>query len=216
MSYPPKVQAMIEELKLIKTDLSGAHMIVSLDGIKDLPETLEILSSISSEDKIRLQASLHHSFERRDFTRVNVLFSYISLFSELDQLEIKNKVAQDFQVYLKGYQNENEINRIYTHPGFSSLINDLNNVDLTALQFELFSFLHLDNKTNTGKKLAKIQKKLPLTEEQHEQVNRYLDEIKIDIEQDAMLEKKRNKTALVLVLIGLAIIIRILLRLASE
>lgn len=196
MGYPPKVQAMLERLKLIKTDLSDVNMMVSLEGVKDLPETLEILSSISSEDKMRLQVSLQHSFEKRDLTRVNVLYSYVSLFSELDQLDLKNKVAQDFQVYLKGYQNENEINRIYTHPGFSSLIIDLNSVDLTALQFELFSFLHLDNKTSTGKKLAKIQKKLPLTEEQHEEVNRYLDEIKIDMEQDAMLEKKEIKLLL--------------------
>lgn len=216
MGYPPKVQAMLERLKLIKTDLSDVHMIVSLEGVKDLPETLEILSSINSEDKMRLQAILHHSFEKRDLTKISALFSYVSLFSELDQMEIKNEVAQDFQVYLKAYQDENDLNRIFTHPGFSSLIIALNSKDLTDLQFELFSFFHLDNKTNTGKRLAKIQKTLPLSEDQHEQVNRYLDEIKAEIEQNATEEKKRNKTALVLVLIGLVLIIRVLLRLARD
>ncbi|MCC6702227.1 MAG: hypothetical protein IT221_11935 [Fluviicola sp.] len=216
MGYPPKVQAMLERLKLIKTDLSDVHMMVSLEGVKDLPETLEILSSINSEDKMRLQAILHHSFEKRDLTKISALFSYVSLFSELDQMEIKNEVAQDFQVYLKAYQDENDLNRIFTHPGFSSLIIALNSKDLTDLQFELFSFFHLDNKTNTGKKLAKIQKTLPLSEDQHEQVNRYLDEIKAEIEQNATEEKKRNKTALVLVLIGIVLIIRVLLRLARD
>lgn len=216
MGYPPKVQAMLERLKLIKTDLSDVHMMVSLEGVKDLPETLEILSSINSEDKMRLQAILHHSFEKRDLTKISALFSYVSLFSELDQMEIKNEVAQDFQVYLKAYQDENDLNRIFTHPGFSSLIIALNSKDLTDLQFELFSFFHLDNKTNTGKKLAKIQKTLPLSEDQHEQVNRYLYEIKAEIEQNATEEKKRNKTALVLVLIGIVLIIRVLLRLARD
>jgi hypothetical protein len=215
--HPPKVQAMLERLKLIKTDLSEVNMIVSLDSVKDLPETAEILSSINSEDKTRLQTALHHSFEKRDLTQVSALYSYISLFSESDQLQIKREVAQDFKVYLKAYQNENDLNAVFTHPGFSRLIIDLNDRELTDLQFELFSFFHLDNKTNTGKKMAKIQKNLPLSDDQRGQVIQYMDEIKTEKEQNATEEKKRNKATIIFGILGLVLlIIRVLLRLSRD
>lgn len=192
-------------------------MIVSLDGVRDLPETAELISSINSEDKIRLQKALHHSFEKRDLAKVSTLYSYISLFSESDELEIKSEVVKDFQLYVRGYNNEDDLNSIFTHPVFPNLIIAINDKELTDLQFELFSFFHLDNKTNTGKKIARIQKSLPLSEDQRGKVIRYLDEIKIEKEQNASEEKKRSKTALIFGLIGLAlIIIRILLRLARD
>lgn len=208
---------MLDRLKLIKTDLSEIHMIVSLDGISDLPETAELLSSINSEDKARLQNALRHSFEKRDLARVSALYSYVSLFSESDQLQIKSEVVQDFQVYLKAYQNENDLNGIFTHPGFSNLIIALNDKGLTDLQFELFSFFHLDDKTNTGKKMARIQKNLPLSEDQRDQIIQYLEDMKAEKEQNAVEEKKRSKTALIFGIIGLTLlIIRVLLRLARD
>lgn len=193
-------------------------MIVSLDGgIRDLPETTEILSSISLEDKVRLQTALHHSFEKRDLTKVSALYSYISLFPESDQLQLKSEVAQDFQLYIRGYNNEDDLTGVFIHPGFSGLITSLNNRELTDLQFELFSFFHLDNKTIVGKKIANIQKNLPLSEDQRGQVIRYLDEMKAEKEQNASDEKKRSKTALIFGLIGLTLlIIRVLLRLARD
>jgi hypothetical protein len=215
--HPPKVQAMLERLKLIKTDLSGVNMIVSLEGVRDLPETSEILSSIHSDDIMRLRTALHHSFEKRDLTRASALYSYVSLLPESDQLQIKAEVVQDFQVYLKAYQNENDLNGIFTHAGFSNLIIALNNKELTDLQFELFSFFHLDNKTSTGKKMARIQKNLPLSEVQRGQVIQYLDEIKAEKEQNAVEEKKRSKAALIFGILGLTLlIIRVILRLSRD
>ncbi len=208
---------MLDRLKLIKTDLSEVNMIVSLEGIRDLPETAELLSSINSEDKTRLQKALQYSFEQRDLAKVSALYSYISLFSESDQLQLKSEVIKDFQLYIRGYTNEDDLNRIFTHPGFSNLIIAINSKALTDLQFELFSFFHLDNKTNVGKKIARIQKNFPLSEDQRGQIIRYLDEMKAEKEQNASEEKKRSKTALIFGLIGLAlIIIRVLLRLARD
>lgn len=209
---------MLDRMKLIKTNLSEVNMIISPDGdVRNLPETAELLSSINSEDKIRLQTALHHAFEKRDLTKVSALYSYLSLFPESDQLHIKNEVVKDFQLYIKGYQNENDLNGVFTHPGFSNLISTINSKELTDLQFELFSFFHLDNKSTSGKKIARIQKNLPLSEDQHEQVVRYLNEMKVEKEQNASEEKKRNKTALIFGIIGLTfLIVRVLLRLARD
>lgn len=212
-----KVRAMLDLLNLIKTDLSEVNMIVSLDGVRDLPETAELLSSINSEDKTHLQKALNLSFEKRDLTKVSALYSYVSLFSQSDQLEIKEGVVKDFQIYFRTYQNEIDLNGIFTHPGFSNLIHAINNKELTDLQFELFSFFHLDNKTLIGKKIAKIQKSLPLSEDQRDQVVRYLDEVKAEKEQAISAEKKRSKTALIFGILGLTLlIIRLILRLARD
>ncbi len=208
---------MLERIQLIKTDLSEVNMIVSLEGIRDLPETAELLSSINLEDKTRLQTALSNSFEKRNLAKVSALYSYVSLLPEADQLQIKKEVVQDFQLYIRGYQNENELNAIFTHPVFANLIIALHNRELTDLQFELFSFFYLDNKTIIGKKIARIQKNLPLSEDQREQVIRYLDEMKAEKEQNATDEKKRRKTALIFGLIGFAlIVIRVLLYLARD
>lgn len=209
---------MLSRMELIKTDLSEVTMSVSLDGnVKDLPETKEILSTINSEDKTRLLTALNDAFTKRDLTKVSALYSYIVLFSESDQLEIKGETLQDFQLYIRGHKDEDELNEIFTHPGFSTLIHALNNKDLTDLQFRLFTRYHLENKTNVGRKIAGIQKNLPLNEGQKSEVIQYLDEIKAEKQKNDSTENKNSNKALVWTIVAVAlIIIRILLRLSRD
>lgn len=209
---------MLGRLQLLKTDLSGVSMSVSLEGnIKDLPEVTELLTSVNSEDRTRLLTALHESFEKRDLTKVSALYSYIALFSETDQLAIKRETLQDFQLYIRGHKNEDELNDIFTHPGFSTLINALNNEDLTDLQFRLFERYHLENKTSIGRRIAGVQKNLPLTKEQRAAVVKYLDDIKAEKQKNDSAENKRSNTALIWGMVGIVlIIIRILLRLSRD
>ena len=209
---------MLERMQLIKTDLSGVSMSVSLDGnVKDLPETTEILISVNSEDKMRLLTALHESFEKRNLTKVSALYSYIVLFPETDQLEIKRETLQDFQLYIRGHKNEDELNEIFTHPGFSTLVNALNNEDLTNLQFRLFERYHLENKTTIGRKIAGVQKNLPLSKEQREAVVKYLDDIKAERQKSDEIYNKSSNKALIWTIVAVAlIIIRILLRLSRD
>lgn len=211
-NHPPRVRAALERIQLIKTDLSGVNMSVSLDGpVGSLPETTEILSSINSEDKTRLLTALNDAFEKRDLTKVSALYSYAVLFQEADKLEIKAETLQNFQVYLRGHKDFDEMNAIFTHPGFSNLVLALNNKDLTDLQFRLFARYHLENKTTIGKKIAGIQKNFPLTREQWAEVVNYLEEIKLEKEK---VEKKKNhtRTIILVVLIITLFIIRMALR----
>ncbi len=209
---------MLERVRLIKSDLSGVHISVSLDGnVKNLPEVAEILSSINSEDKTRLLTALHEAFEQRDLTKVTALYSYIVLFSESDQLEIKRETLQDFQLYIRGHKNEDELNDIFTHPGFSTLVNALNNQDLTDLQFRLFERYHIENKTNIGRKVAIVQKNLPLSEEQRAGVIQYLEEMKAEKQKNDAIEEKKSNKALIWTIVGIALlVIRILLRLSRD
>lgn len=209
---------MLERMQLVKTDLSGITMSVSLDGnVKDLPEVKEIRSSIDPEDKVRLLAALHEAFEKRDLTKVSALYSYMVLFSESDQLEIKRETLQDFQLYIRSHKDEDELNDIFTHPGFSTLINSLDNQDLTDLQFRLFERYHIENKTNIGRKVAGVQKGLPLREEQRAAVVQYLEEIKAERQKNDAIENKNSNKALIWTIVGIAlIVIRILLRLSRD
>lgn len=193
-------------------------MSVSLEGnIRNLPETTEILASVNSEDKSRLLAALHESFEKRDLTKVSALYSYIVLFSESDQKEIKAETLQDFQIYLRGHKNLDELNEIFTHPGFSKLIIAFDNTDITDLQFRLFERYHLEEKTALGKRIAGIQKNLPLNNEQRAEVVRYLEEIKAEKLKNNSEETKRSNKALIWGMIGIALlIIRVLLRMARD
>lgn len=217
-NHPPRVRAMLGRIELIKTDLSNVNISVSLDGnIRDLPETTQILSSINSEDKKRLLTALNDAFTKRDLTKVSALYSYIVLFSESDQLEIKRETLQDFQIYIRGYKNEDELNEIFTHPGFSTLINALDNQDLTDLQYRLFARYHLDDKTNIGRKIAGIQKNLPLNEDQKAKVIQYLEDIKAEKQKNDLTENKKSNTALIWTLVGVALlVIRIILRLSRD
>jgi len=205
---------MLDRLQLIKTDLSGVNMSVSLDGnIGSLPETAEILASVDAEDKRRLLTALNEAFAKRDLTKVSALYSYISLFPESDQREIKAETIEDLQLYLRGHKNEDELNEIWTHPGFSALITSLDYKELTDLQFRLFARYHLENKTSIGRRIAGIQKGLPLDEAQRAEVVKYLDEIKAERERNDQSDNKASNKAYIWIAISIAlIIIRIILR----
>ena len=213
-NYPPKVRSMLERLALIKTDLSGVTMSVSLDrNFKDLPETNEILSSITSEDKNRLLMALEQAFANKDLTRVIALYSYIVLFQETDQTNIKQEVIRYFLLYIKEQKNDAELNAMFLHPGFPGLVSGLNDRELTDLQFNLFS-RYLDNKTAIGTRIVGVQKNLPLREDQKKEVLNYLDEIKAEKEK---VENKtnRNRSIIIIVLVVTLFIIRMVLRTRS-
>lgn len=209
---------MLERMQLIKTNLSEVKMSVSLDGgVKDLQEVKELLSSINLEDKTRLLTALNDAFSKRELTKVSALYSYLVLFPETDRAEIKAEILHDLEPYIKGYGSEDELNDMFMHPGFATLINGLNNRSLTDLQFQFFSLFHLGNKTNTGRKIAGIQKTFPLSDEQRSEVIQYLDEMKAEKQKsDAAYNKSSNK-ALIWTLVAVAlIIIRILLRMSRD
>ncbi len=215
-NHPPRVRAMLDRLRLIKTDLSRVTMAVSLEGaIRDLPETVEILASVDQEDKQRWLTAVHEAFGKRDLTKVSALFSYIALFPEADRREMKSETMQDFQLFLRGHANEDELNGIFLHPGFSQLIKELNAKELTDLQFRLFARYHLENKTNMGRRIAGVQKNLPLDEVQMQEVIRYLDEIKAEKAREAAAENKAtNKGYIWLGISIVLIIIRIILKMS--
>jgi hypothetical protein len=143
---------------------------------------------------------------------VNALYSYFVLFSEKEQAEIKQEVTNDFLVYVEGRQNETEVNAMFMHPGFSHLVTALNNQELTDLQFRLFSRYHLDDKTTAGRRVAVVQKSLPLNEDQKAEVLDYLKAIKSENDQ---VETKQNNKATVWIIIAVALlIIRIILRMS--
>lgn len=215
-TYPAKVRAMLSRIELIKTDLSEVSMSISLDGnVKDLPETKEILSSITTENKQQLVTALNLAFTQQDLARVNALYSYVVLFAENDQAEIRQEAIRGFILYIGEQKNEVKLNAMFLHPGFVNLITHLNDKELTDLQFKLFSRYHLDDKTPVGRRIAGIQKNLPLSEAQKAEVVNYLDEIKAEKEQ---VEKKKDntKTIIIVVLSVVLLIIRFALRMHNR
>ena len=187
-------------------------MSISLDGnIRNLPETNEIRSSITPEDTQQLLTALNNAFSKQDLTRVSALYSYAVLFPEKDQAEIRQGIRQDFQLYINGLKNESEVNALFLHPGFPNLVTGLNDKVVTDLQFKLFSRYHLDDKTTIGKRIAAIQKNLPLSDDQKKQVTDYLNEIRAEKEK---IEQKKDhtKTIIVIVLMVVLLIIRLVLR----
>jgi preprotein translocase subunit SecE len=211
-NHPPKIKAMLDRMELVKTDFSGVTMSISLDGnIRNLPETDEIRSSVTPEDTKQLLTALNVAFSKQDLTRVNALYSYAVLFPEKDQAEIRQEISRDFLIYINGLKNETEVNALFLHPGFSNLVTGLNNKEVTDLQFKIFSRYHLDDKTTVGKRVAAIQKNLPLNDDQKKQVTDYLNEIRAEKEK---IEQKKDhtKTIIVIVLMVVLLIIRLVLR----
>lgn len=207
---------MLSRIELIKTDLSEVSLSISLDGnVKDLPETKEIISSVTTENKQQLLTALNRAFTQQDLARVNALYSYSALFTEKDRAEIRQEVIRDFILYIGEQKNEVKLNAMFLHPGFVNLITLINDKELTDLQFKLFSRYHLDDKTTTGKRIAAIQKNLPLSEAQKSEVVNYLDEIKAEKEQ---VEKKKDhtKTIIIVVLSLVLLIIRVALRMHNR
>jgi hypothetical protein len=211
-NHPPKIKAMLDRMELVKTDFSGVTMSISLDGnIRNLPETDAIRSSVTSEDTKQLLAALNSAFSKHDLARVSALHSYVALFPENAQAEINQEISRNFLVYINGLKNETEVNALFLHPGFPNLVTGLNDKQVTDLQFKIFSRYHLDDKTTVGKRIAVIQKNLPLNDDQKKEVTGYLNEIKAEKEK---IEQKKDhtKTIIVIALMVVLLIIRLVLR----
>lgn len=171
------------------------------------------LTSITSEDTKQLLTALNLAFKKQDLTRVTALYSYAVLFPEKDQAGIRQEVISDFLLYIGEQKNETELNAMFLHPGFPNLISILNDIELTDLQFKLFSRYHLDDKTTAGRCIAGIQKNLPLSEDQKTEVVNYLKEIKSEKEK---VEKKKDhtKSIILIVFIVTLFVIRMALRMS--
>ena len=126
-------------------------MSISLDGnVKDLPETKEILSSITTENKQQLVTALNLAFTKQDLARVHALYSYVVLFAENDQAEIRQEAIRGLILYIGEQKNEEKLNVEFLSPGFGNLCTNVNDKRLTDLQFKLISRYHLDKKTPVG------------------------------------------------------------------
>ncbi|WP_300662796.1 hypothetical protein [Fluviicola sp.] len=199
-------------MQLIKTDLSAAKMSISLDGIQHLPETLDLKSSLAQEELAKLLSALHEAFVQQDLTKVTALYSYVALFSETQQQEIRKETVREFHQFLGLQKNDVELSAMYLHAGFANMINQLNDVDLTNAQFKLFERYFLDTNDRTGKRIAGIQRNLPLNSDQKKLVADYLEQLKSENEK---VEKKDNTKTIILVIITVSLIlIRFALRMS--
>lgn len=212
--YPSRVKNMLDRLQLIKSDLSDVKMSISLDGtIRTLPETTALKDSLTAEDLKRLSLALHDAFGRKDLTRVTALYSYGVLFSEEQRAEIRQETIQEFKELVNSMKNETEVSEMFLHAGFSNMINQLNDSDLTNTQFKLFERYYLDPESGpTGRRVAGIQKNLPISSEQKAVLNKYIQELRA--ETDKVERKDNTRTIIVVVLTIVLLIIRFALRMS--
>lgn len=212
-NHPPRVRTMLDRMQLIKTDVSAAKMSISLDGIQHLPETSELKSSLTQDDAGKLLAALHHAFAQQDLTKVSALYSYAVLFSEAQQQEIRKETILEFHQFLGLQKNDVELSAMYLHAGFANMINQLNDADLTNAQFKLFERYFLDTNDRNGKRIAGIQRNLPLSSDQKSLITDYLNQMKAENEK---AEKKDNTKTIILIVVTVSLILlRIALRMSK-
>lgn len=195
---------MLDRMQLIKIDISAAKMSISLDGIQHLPETLELKSSLTQDDSNKLLLALHQAFAQQDLTKVSALYSYVVLFSETQQQEIRHETIQEFHQFLALQKNDVELSAMYLHAGFSRMINLLNDADLTTAQFKLFEWYFLDPNDRTGKRIAGVQRNLPLNSEQKKMVTDYLSQLKAENEK---AEKKDHTKTIILIIVTISLLL---------
>ncbi len=204
LNHPPRVRAMLDRIQLIKTDISAAKMSISLDGIQHLPEVLELKSSLTQDDLDKLSQELHLAFVQQDLTKVSALYSYVVLFSETQQQAIRRETIQEFHQFLALQKNDVELSAMYQHAGFANMIHLLNDADLTTAQFKLFDWYFLDTNNRAGKRIAGIQRNLPLNSEQKNRVTDYLNRMKAENEK---AEKKDNTKTIILIIVTVSLIL---------
>lgn len=211
---PPRVRTMLDRIQLIKSDLSEVKMSISLDGaIRTLPETTALKESLTSEDTKRLLQALNQAFAQKDLTKVSALYSYTALFSDEQRAEIRQEIIQEFKDYLNSLRNETEISEMFLHAGFAAMMHQLNDTDLINAQFKLFERYYLDPESgSSGRRIAGIQKNLPLNSDQKEKLNNYLRQLRAENDKE---EKKDNtKTIIIVVLMVTLFLIRFALRMS--
>lgn len=211
---PPRVRTMLDRIQLIKGDLSEVKMSVSLDGtIRTLPEITALKDSLTAEDAQRLLQALHQAFTQKDLTKVTALYSYGILFSDEQRGFIKQETIEEFKQYLNAMKNETEISEMFLHAGFATMIQQLNDTSLTNAQFKLFERYYLDPESGaSGRRIAGIQKNLPINSDQKEILNDYLRQLRAENDK---VEKRDNTKTIILVVITVALLlIRFALRMS--
>lgn len=210
-NHPPRISAMIDKMNLINGDLSSVTMSISLDGaIGSLPETEAIKQNIGKEHVTKLLKALNEAFSQNDLTKVTALYSYVQLFPEQLQTEIRSETLIEFKDFINKKTSETEVVSMFTNAGFSTMMNTLRNKELMDLQFNLFERFFLFEQSATGKRIATVQKNLPISGEQKEAVIDYINNYKSQYDK---AEKKDNtKTIIIISISVLLILIRIILR----
>ena len=214
-THPPRVRAMLERMQLIKSDLSTVTMTISLDGnIRNLPETHELRSSLSRTEATQLLTALNKAFSNNDLMRATALYSYSVLFSDEIQEEIRKETILEFQQFLEIGRNEAGLEEMFLHAGFGKMIQLLKDDGLTTAQFKLFQANYLHTKSNMGKRIAVMQRQLPLNSDQQNAIVSYIEEIKSENEK---VEKKDNTKATILIVVTIVLIlVRIIIRMSRN
>ncbi|MNK09014.1 hypothetical protein D3C87_269610 [compost metagenome] len=212
-THPPRVRAMLERMQLIKSDLSTVTMTISLDGnIRNLPETEELKASLSRTEATQLLTALNEAFRIQDLAKVTALYSYAVLFSDEIQEEIRKETVLEFQQFLNIGRDLAGLEQMFLHAGFGKMIQLLKDDELTTAQFKLFQAHYLHTKSNLGKRIAGIQRQLPLNSDQQNAVVTYIEQIKSENEK---VEKKDNtKTTILIVVTIVLILIRLIVKMS--
>lgn len=212
--YPTKIQAKLERILLIKTDLTAIDRVLPFDTtVRDLPEVQALQHSLSEEDTKRLMIALDQAFDQNDLSRVMALYSYGTLFTDDIQQEIRQQTIEDFHRFLGISRNETDLSAMFLHAGFAQMISQLNDSNLTTVQFDLFERSYLAEENPKTARIAGVQRNLPLFDEQKMVVVRYLEQLRLKAEK---VEKKNyNKTVILIIIVFLAFILRFVLRLSK-
>lgn len=210
-NHPPRISAMIDKMNLINGDLSSVNMSISLDGaIGGLPETKAIKENLGKEHATKLLKALNDAFSQNDLTKVTALYSYVQLFPEQLQTEIRSETLIEFKDFINKKTIESDVVSMFTNAGFSTMMNTLRNKELMDLQFNLFERHFLFEQSATAKRIATVQKNLPISGEQKEAVIDYINNYKSQYDK---AEKKDNtKTIIIISISVLLILIKIILR----
>jgi hypothetical protein len=212
-NHPPRISAMIDKMNLINGDLSSVTMSISLDGaIGSLPETIAIKENLGKEHATKLLKALNDAFSKNDLTKVTALYSYVQLFPEQLQTEIRSETLIEFKEFISKKNNETELANMFLHPGFTSLVNTFQNEELIDRQFKIFEKQYLSELSSTGKRIAISQKNLSLNTIQKEKVVTYIKKFK----QNYTLEENLNKKNIFLAIFIIVAIVRIFIYLSSR
>lgn len=204
-NHPPRISAMIDKMNLINGDLSSVTMSISLDGaIGGLPETQAIKQNLGKEHSTKLLKALNDAFSQNDLTKVTALYSYVQLFPEQLQTEIRSETLIEFKDFITKKTIESDIISMFTNTGFSTMMNTLRNKELMDLQFNLFERHFLFEQSATGKRIATVQKNLPISGEQKDAVIEYINNYKARYEKE---EKKDNTKTIVFIIITVVLIL---------
>lgn len=212
-NYPPRIRSMIGRIELILGNLSDIQLSISLDGnIGDLPEVQAVKRSLTSSHAEGLLLAIHQAFIAKDLARVNALSSYFLLFDLQTQDKCKGELIEEMKSYISGLKTDEQFAELFLHAGYISILNYLSDKELMDIQYkEFYNRFLVEESLSSAKRIAQAQKKLPLSESQLNEINKFLDNIKAKTE--IVERKESNKATIWIVVTIVLIILRILLRL---